>query len=241
MMAIIGIGLLMKYELITGQERWIRYGRNVDITFWGMDRHEWGKIHLIIGLLLTGFLILHLILHWNSIIRFFRHYIVNRILRIAVVSLLVISGASLIIFPFIVNINVSELEYGYGHRQMNYSNSVSDTSIAHSQEKILQPERNRDLISEPQDTHTDVHYLRRIKRQEIKSEIEVKGYMTIRQVSEKYNVPANRIKEKLNIPLKTSDNERLGRMRQLYGFTMNDVRDAIVSERNPGKTLNALD
>ena len=67
-------------------------------------------------------------------------------------------------------------------------------------------------------------------RQELKTKIEVKGYMTLREVSEKYDVQAEIIKEKLNIPGSISNNERLGRLRQIYGFTMSDVRDAIYGE-----------
>ena len=43
MMAIAGIGFLMKYVLISGVERWEKYGRNFDMFFFGLDRHEWGK------------------------------------------------------------------------------------------------------------------------------------------------------------------------------------------------------
>ncbi len=77
MMAIIGIGFLMKFALISGQEKWIKYGRNVEETFLGLDRHGWGKVHLIIGLILFGVLILHLILHWGSITRFFKNTFAN--------------------------------------------------------------------------------------------------------------------------------------------------------------------
>ncbi len=39
MMAIGGIGFLIKFILIPGSARWIRYGENVELYFWGMDRH----------------------------------------------------------------------------------------------------------------------------------------------------------------------------------------------------------
>jgi len=234
MMAILGIGFLMKFVLITGQERWIRYGRNVDITFWGMDRHEWGMIHLILGLILIAVLILHLILHWRSIVKFFRNFSGNRSIRISVTSILLIVSISLIILPFLVPINVAELEYGYGYgrQQINYSKSISDTYIVAYPDSLLQPKKKQVGISEHQDINKIVQRQRKFQRQELQSEIEIRGYMTLRKVSEKYDVQADRIKEKLGIPVSTSDDERLGRLRQWYGFTMSDVREAIFAERN---------
>jgi LysM repeat protein len=76
-----------------------------------------------------------------------------------------------------------------------------------------------------------VHNQKRKQREEIKKEIEVKGYMTLREVSGKYNVPADQIKKSIGIPLNTSNNEKLGRLRQQYGFTMSEVMEAIDAER----------
>jgi hypothetical protein len=53
MMAIAGIGFLMKYVLVPGSERWEKYGSNVDLFLWGWDRHQWGALHLILGYILN--------------------------------------------------------------------------------------------------------------------------------------------------------------------------------------------
>ena len=75
MMAIAGIGFLMKFVLIPGKERWVKYGRNVDLYLLGMDRHEWGTIHLVIGFILLGLLVLHIILHWKMILAMYHRFI----------------------------------------------------------------------------------------------------------------------------------------------------------------------
>ena len=36
---IVGIGFLIKYVLVPGYQRWQIYNRNVDLFFWGLDRH----------------------------------------------------------------------------------------------------------------------------------------------------------------------------------------------------------
>ena len=68
--AIGGIGFLMKYVIVPGYLRWEIYGRNVDLFFWGMGRHEWGTIHLVIGFVFLALLVLHIALHWGMLSAF---------------------------------------------------------------------------------------------------------------------------------------------------------------------------
>lgn len=63
MSAIIGIGFLIKYTLISGQERWDVYGKNVELYWYGMDRNQWGLFHLILGFVLMVLLVAHIVLH----------------------------------------------------------------------------------------------------------------------------------------------------------------------------------
>ena len=67
MTAIAGLGFLMKYVLLPGRESTIKYGRRVDLSLLGLDRHDWGAIHLYLGFLLLALLVLHIVLHWNMI------------------------------------------------------------------------------------------------------------------------------------------------------------------------------
>jgi len=231
MMAIIGIGFLMKFVMITGQEKWVKYGRNVEESFLGLDRHGWGKVHLIMGLTLFAVLILHLILHWRSITKFFRNAFADRALRISLVSILLFVGILLVILPFMVNPKVSDLEAGYGRSRREGSHINSDTSLIISEDEFLSTEVKPDKIPENQSEVEEVHNKRKRQREELKAEIEVKGFMTLGEVSRKYNVEADQIKRRIGIPISTSNNEKLGRLRQQYGFTMNDVMIAIDAER----------
>ncbi len=67
-MAIAGIGFLMKFVLLPGKDTWAVYGRKVDLFLFGMDRHQWGTIHLIIAFVFLGMITLHIVLHWNMIV-----------------------------------------------------------------------------------------------------------------------------------------------------------------------------
>ncbi|RLD54356.1 MAG: hypothetical protein DRJ05_14820, partial [Bacteroidetes bacterium] len=61
------------------------------------------------------------------------------------------------------------------------------------------------------------------RHRDIPSNIDIEGSMTLLEAATKYNVPADHIKSKLNIPSSISDNERLGRLKRTYGFTMTDI------------------
>ncbi len=106
--AIAGIGLLMKYVLVPGYQRWEIYGRNVSLFFWRLDRHQWGTIHFIIGLVFLALLVLHVVLHWQMIVEIYRRLIPNRFARWVVALILICITALLFSFPYFVKPEVIE-------------------------------------------------------------------------------------------------------------------------------------
>jgi Domain of unknown function (DUF4405) len=102
MMAMAGLGFLMKYVLIPGRERWVKYGRNVNLTLFGWNRHDWGDIHLDLGLIFLGFLVVHVILHWRQIVGLF-HGFVPAERRPLVLLAFILLAAFLIYFPFLLS------------------------------------------------------------------------------------------------------------------------------------------
>jgi hypothetical protein len=63
-----GTGFLMKFVLIPGKDRFAVYGRNVDLFFLGLERHEWGTLHLWLAFALLALLAVHIALHLGWII-----------------------------------------------------------------------------------------------------------------------------------------------------------------------------
>jgi hypothetical protein len=49
LMAVAGLGFLMKYVLLPGYKINEVYGSGVELSFLGLDRHQWGPIHLILA------------------------------------------------------------------------------------------------------------------------------------------------------------------------------------------------
>ena len=48
-MALAGLGFLMKYVLPSGRDAWAKYGSNLQLSWLGWDRHDWGDIHLYLA------------------------------------------------------------------------------------------------------------------------------------------------------------------------------------------------
>lgn len=115
--SIVGIGFLMKFTLIPGKDRLIKYGRNVDLLLFKMDRHEWGTIHLVIGFIFLGLLVLHIILNWKMIVNMYHRLIGSRIARRIIISIFMIVCVIWLIFSLIVKPEVIELGRGEGRHK----------------------------------------------------------------------------------------------------------------------------
>lgn len=115
LMAIAGIGFLMNWVLLPGRERAAVYGGSVDLCLFGLDRHQWGNIHLVVGLVLLGLLVLHTILHWKQIVHLFCRLVSVRATRIVIAVVFLAISIALIAFPLIVKPEVVQGASGDGH------------------------------------------------------------------------------------------------------------------------------
>ena len=222
MTAIAGIGLIMKYRLLSGHEKWEKYGANLDTTLLGLDRHEWGEIHLILGFILIGLLVLHIWLHWNMIICIYKKLIKNKNSRIFVTVILCFLVLFFLLAPFIFNVRINGVQEKQGYYK---SISVDKSSESlNKQSKVLNKE-NKEVPK--------LKSINRNKNQKVDSDVEIKGFMSIADVSKKYNIPADKIKKHLDISLSTPDNKRLGILKRTHNFEMSDLRDFVI--RNQGK------
>jgi len=113
LMAMAGLGFLMKYVLVPGRERWVKYGRNVNLTLFGWNRHDWGDIHLDLGLIFLGLLVVHIILHWRQIVGLFNSFVPAE-RRALVLLVFVLLAVFLIYFPFLLSPEIGALGRGMG-------------------------------------------------------------------------------------------------------------------------------
>ena len=106
--ALTGIGLLMKFVLIPGKERISIYGRPVDLFFIGLDRHEWGTLHLWLAYILIGLLISHIFLHLRWIAGMTREAMSVQRFGKAKAALFLAACLIMALFAFFVNPDIRE-------------------------------------------------------------------------------------------------------------------------------------
>ncbi len=128
-MAIVGIGLLIKFILLPGRETTAAYGRKVDLFFLGMDRHVWGTIHLIVACVFLGLLTMHIVLHWKMIFVLYQCLIKSKVIRSVIIVVVIIIGVSFVVFPLFVKPEIRESgRKGWQHHKgiMNNQNDYKD-------------------------------------------------------------------------------------------------------------------
>jgi hypothetical protein len=204
LLPVAGIGFLIKYVLVPGIQRNSIYGNNVDLEFWGLSRHQWGTVHLILSIVFLFLLILHILLHWRFITCVFKKLVPHKTLRIIITGALTLMGFLCIAFPLLVKPEVIQREPLHQNRA---------AGITHSSEKEMHNSRNN--ITSNENVIDD-----------LKEKYDINGSMTLEYVARKYNVPINIIAKCIKIPENMSG-EKLGRLKKLYAFTMDDIRECI--------------
>jgi len=102
MMAMAGLGFLMRYVLPSGRDAWANYGSKLQFSWLGWDRHDWGDIHLYLAFTLLSLLVLHIILHWSQILGLFHRLVPDSGRRYLIAVIFLVLSLLLICFPFLI-------------------------------------------------------------------------------------------------------------------------------------------
>ncbi|MEJ2671034.1 MAG: DUF4405 domain-containing protein [Deltaproteobacteria bacterium] len=131
LMAMAGLGFLMKYTLPPGRVLMATSGSNPYLTWLGWDRHDWGDIHLYLAFILLSLLAIHLFLHWQQILGLFRRLIPDSRQRYRIAIIFLIISLLLIYFPFFITPDMQPRGRGGGGRHRSQLNA-SETWVAKS-------------------------------------------------------------------------------------------------------------
>ena len=206
--AVGGIGFLMKYVLVPGSDRWEKYGSNAELYLLNLDRHQWGDLHLILSYIMLGLLLLHIVFHWYQIKCMARKTVPCPLLRTLLIILLIPVTLLFFLYAFLLPVESDPVKTGEGRHRVELGRSIPADAEPEPVSVRTQPAPEH--IPDQEEPHQD-HTL------------EIFGSSSLRDVALKYGVPADSIKKFLGIPLKISDNQRLGRLRRIYNFHMSDI------------------
>jgi len=229
---IAGIGFLMKYTLPPGREKILKYGENAQLYFLGLDRHQWGSIHLIAAYVMLGLLVLHIALHWKMIVGLVRNAVPLPLLRSTLTAILVLLGAVCFTFAFFVA--PTRTDHGdYLFRNARSRAFEKPTEVNQSEER-----------SEGKDVRTEEGRVRQ-RREGLarqtgeppepgpveRGQAAIRGSMTVVEVAKAYGIPVGEVKRRLGLPAEVDGAETFGRLRKIYGFTMQQVREHLEQNR----------
>jgi len=222
LMAMAGIGFLIKYILVPGEERNLLYGRDVELSFLGLTRHDWGKIHLWASISFLVLILLHIILHWKMIGCIFRQMFGAKKVRMAIACVLLVISVFLAASPFLVRPEVSEMPRKGLHQRFRESLPLAES-------ENLPPETEDQKYSEtagtfPASVQTPDH---EPEHESSLHEMEIYGYMTLEQVAEQFEVPVSSLCEKLCVPLSEAG-QRISRLKRIYKFHTSEVKKYVL-------------
>lgn len=227
-----GIGLLIKYALPPGRERILKYGNNMELVFLSWDRHQWGAFHLLLGYVLIGLLVLHIVLHWKTVVCLVRQAVPLLWLRRLLTTGCVILAALFFLLPFIINPEqISDNDFLHRNAGAGQDSKAAAIKFVlnNPQVETGKPADNDSLHETSTPTKKNGpaqarHELVRENHHTEHGEASLQGRMTIAQVSRLYGISTSLVKKRLAVPDHVSDQETLGRLRRSYGFTMEQAR-----------------
>jgi hypothetical protein len=129
LMALAGLGFLMKYILPPGREVMAKYGRNLYLSWLGWDRHDWGDIHLYLAFALLTLLVIHLILHWKQIVGLFQRLVPDSRRRYKIGLIFLLLSLLLIYFPFLITPDTQPRGRGGGGHRSQVAGSEARVAV----------------------------------------------------------------------------------------------------------------
>ena len=128
-MALAGLGFLMKYIMPPGRELWVKYGSNPALSWLGWDRHDWGDIHLYLAVAFLILLFFHIILHWKQILGLFHRWVPNPRWRTRIAIVFLLLSLLLIYFPFLITPDTQPRGRGGGGHRSQAGNSEARVAM----------------------------------------------------------------------------------------------------------------
>jgi len=220
--AMAGLGLLIKYVLISGSRQWTLYGENVDLRWCGLDRHQWGTVHLLVAAAFIVFLLLHLIFHWKPLCAMWRSLIPVKGRRFFISAALMLISLVLLVFPAFLKVKPIRMAQGQGHHseavrpRLNHSPLAPTSARQHA--AVVATEAEKDAAD----------YRRR-------DPAYITGQMTLGEVENRYHVSVDVLKTGLGLPPGISAGQQLGRLKKRFGFHMSDV-ERIISRQSASQS-----
>lgn len=194
------IGVLMGFFLASGPvvDEGSKY-------VWGLHRHQWGDIHMILSFVFVAFFILHLLLHWSWI-----KGATKKLLRSpSALAVILLLPALLILLAWSFSEKDSPAYAEFGHRAGARMGRTVELPPAPPVEEVAAGKKQP-------------------------KKVEINGRMSLADVEKATGISAKKIAQGLGLPQDAPLDQNLGQLRRRYNFEMQQVRD-LVTKLSGGK------
>jgi hypothetical protein len=205
--------------------------------FLGLHRHQWGDIHAYLSIAFVILMAVHLILSWKWIKAKTRQ-IFKRQATPALIAIAALPFALLLVFWIGTPKDADSFRsYGVGAGESRGTPWVKPRETLPPVEDTVRQDDSRTSEKlatpalEPEPFREDEHHAQ-------VASLTITGRQTLRELEKATAIPADEIVRTLGLPEGTSADETLGRLRRLYGFEIQDVRDLLarlLKERESGR------
>lgn len=190
--------------------------------FLGLHRHQWGDIHAYLSIAFVVFMVIHLILNWDWITVKTRQIFKEKVASTLVVTACLPFFVLFLFWLFTPKDSLEYREYGIGtgkHQRLQLMTSEKRPAIeekeAKAEEKIGSVEPEIPHLSRGEEHH------------HVAGPLVITGRNTLFDIERATGISGRKIAERLGLPSHAPLNETLGRLRRLYGFEIQDVRDVV--------------
>lgn len=228
--AITGIGWLMKIKLPSGRDLILATGENHDLIFWGMDRHQWGTIHLAAALVMLGLLVLHIVFHWKTILCMLRNAVPSRSLRRIMVGSVVVISAAFFLGAFFITPERGRDKALYRNIRRNLlpeAAALSKPLLSATPDGEAGQEPA--LVEKPRESRL-AETEKMVDRFGRESEL-LNGQMTLIEAAYACGLSLADVRARLGLPPQYPETETLGRLRRTRGLTMIEIRGLLEKPR----------
>ncbi len=205
--------------------------------FLGLHRHQWGNIHGYVSIAFVVLMAVHLILSWKWIKAKTRQ-IFKRRATAALLAIAALPFAVLLLFwVWTPKAADSFRSYGAGAGEgkrtpwVQPRETLLPVEVPIRRDDSRASEKPATPALEPEHSREDEHHVQ-------VGSVTITGRQTLRDLENATAIPASEIVKRMGLPERTSVDETLGRLRRLYGFEIQDVRDLvarILKERESGR------
>jgi|Deesub1362B_J571_1020462.scaffolds.fasta_scaffold00042_81 hypothetical protein len=206
--------------------------------FLGLHRHQWGNIHFYLSLGFICLVVIHLILSW-SWIKGKAHQMFKKAWPLVLVGTMVVAILVIVVFWLLYPRTPGAYEdygKGVGRRVVKAEEdylSRGERRVRESQPEVREVKsRSGEEIhsARKEEEKTVISSGDELSSHEVELEaLQISGQITLAEIEQRLGVPAMKIVEKLGLPLDVPLNERLGRLRRRYLFSMQQVREVVLS------------